>query len=251
MKLGAILNVFDNPRNRRAIAERAKSLADCGFESLWTAQGIGRGFIVPDPLMTLAVAAAVTEKITLGTAVLQVPLYHPLDLAHRVFSLAQMAGDRLVLGVGAGSTEHDFNTFDRDYGNRFKDFSRMTDELRTVFETGKLGDKDLSPWPHVKGGPKLYLGSWGKGVARAAREYDGWIASGMYREVDEIEAALRTYKRSGGGASVVSTIPVDAKTDLGELKARLARLAEMGFEHAVVVQMGSGPPAEAIRRLVP
>ncbi len=251
MKLGAILNFLDEPGNPKAIMTRAKELSRCGFEGLWTAQAIGRGFMVHDPLMTLATAAAVTDDILLGTAVLQVPLYHPLDLAHRVLCLKQMAGERLILGIGAGSTEVDFNTYDRDYSNRFKDFYRIVDELRQVFETGKLGDKDLSPWPHVAGGQALYLGSWGKGVMRAAREFDGWIASGMYRSTDEIEAALRAYKQAGGGTSVVSTIPVHAKTDLGELKMRLTRFADAGFDHAVIVQMGDGPPAETIRRLLP
>ncbi len=251
MKLGAILNVFDDPGNPKAISNRAHILADCGFESLWTAQAIGRGFMVHDPLMTLAVAAAVTDDILLGTAVLQVPLYHPLDLAHRVLCLKQMAGDRLVLGVGAGSTEHDFNALNRSYGDRFRDFRRMMTELREIFATGSLDDKDLSPWPQVKGSPKLFLGSWGQGVIRAAHEYDGWIASAMYRSGDEIEAALRTYRQAGGETSVVSTIPIHAETDLGELNERLSRFADMGFDHAVIVQRGGGPPAEAIRRLLP
>jgi len=250
MKLGAVLNVFDDPGNPKAISNRARVLADAGFESLWTVQAVGRGFMVHDPLMTLAVAAAVTDDILLGTAVLQVPLYHPLDLAHRVLCLKQMAGDRLVLGVGAGSTEQDFNTFDRSYPDRFTDFRRMIIELREIFATGSVGDKDLSPWPQVKGSQKLFLGSWGKGVIRAAREYDGWIASAMYRSNDEIDAAIRTYKQAGGGTSVVSTIPVSAETDLGELQSRLSRFAEMGFDHAVVVQMGDAPSAEAIRRLL-
>ncbi len=250
MKLGAIVNVVDDASNPKAIARRAQVLASCGFESLWTAQAIGRGFMVHDPLMTLASAAAVTDDIMLGTAVLQVPLYHPLDLAHRVLCLKQMTGSRLILGVGAGSTEHDFSTFGRNYGERFKDFRRLMGELREIFDTGRLGSKDLSPWPQVVGPPKLFLGSWGKGVMRAAREYDGWIASAMYRSADDIEDTLRAYKQAGGKTSVVSTIRVHTKTDLGELRARLARFADMGFDHAVVVQTGDDPPAEAIRGLL-
>ena len=250
MKLGAILNVIDEPGNPRAIAERAKAYADLGFEGLWTAQAVGRGFMVHDPLMSLAVAAAVTDDIVLGTAVLQVPLYHPLDLAHRIFCLKQMAGDRLLLGVGAGSTDKDFHAFDRDYDRRFKSFRQILADMREVFASGRLGDKNLSPWPEVQGTPKILLGSWGQGVMRAAQQFDGWIASAMYRSADEIQGALDTFSEAGSGTSVVSTIRVDANTDLGELKARLARFADMGFDHAVVVQMGNKPSAKALRRLV-
>ena len=104
MRLGALLGpVLDTGPNE--IAEQARMLADKGFESLWSAQAIGRGFMIPDPFIALSVAATVTTEIELGTAIVQVPLYHPTDLAHRVMSLQQICGSRLLLGVGAGSTE--------------------------------------------------------------------------------------------------------------------------------------------------
>ena len=249
MKLGAVLNVLNQAGNTSAIADQAKAYADLGFEGLWTAQAVGRGFMVHDPLMTLAVAAAVTDDMILGTAVLQVPLYHPLDLAHRIFCLKQVAGERFMLGVGAGSTAQDFHTFGRVFDHRFRDFHRTLADLREVLATGKLGDRDLSPWPEVLGAPKILLGSWGKGVKRAAETCDGWIASAMYRSADEIEEAFRRYQQAGGGTSVVSTIRVDAKTDLGELKDRLARFSEMGFDHGVVVNIGDAPPQKAFRGL--
>lgn len=57
-----------------ALAQWAKRLVGEGFESLWIPQQIGRGFLVPDSFVTLAVAATATEGVELGTATVQVPL---------------------------------------------------------------------------------------------------------------------------------------------------------------------------------
>ena len=251
MKLGAILGILADPSNPKALAEQARAYADQGYGSLWTAQTIGRGFMVPDPILSLAVAASVTDDLLLGTAILQVPLYHPLDLAHRLFSLKQIAGDRFIFGVGAGSTENDFQAFDRDYANRFEHFREMLQDLREIFETGRLGEVDLTPWPTTLGTPKLYLGSWDKGIRRAATEFDGWIASAMYRTIDQIEAAAVEYHQAGGQASVISSIIVNADTDLGELKDRFQRFSAMGFDHAVIVRTPGAASPEEVRKLLP
>ena len=86
MRLGATLAHL-SPAPPFAVAQWARRLTGEGFESLWIPQVIGRGFLVPDPFVTLAVAATATEGVEVGTATVQVPLYHPADLAHRVLSL--------------------------------------------------------------------------------------------------------------------------------------------------------------------
>ena len=75
-----------------------------------------------DPLIALTVAATVTEEVEVGTAVLQIPLYEPMDLANRIFSLQQIAGDRFIFGVGAGSTAADYAVHGRSYEARFEAF---------------------------------------------------------------------------------------------------------------------------------
>ena len=97
MRMGALLSPLADATNTGALAAQARAYEGAGFSSLWMVQAIGRGFIFTDPLIALGVAATVTEHVTLGTAVLQVPLYRPMDLAHRVFSLQQICGDRLIL----------------------------------------------------------------------------------------------------------------------------------------------------------
>lgn len=158
MRIGALLGPIADPSNTHSLAEHARTFAGEGYSSLWSAQALGRGFMMSDPLIALTVAASVTDDVEIGTAVLQTPLYHPVDLAHRVLSLRQICGDRLILGVGAGSTVDDFAAFDRDYKHRFSTFTDTVKQLRDLFANGGA----LSPWPSTLSGPPLFLGSWAR-----------------------------------------------------------------------------------------
>jgi alkanesulfonate monooxygenase SsuD/methylene tetrahydromethanopterin reductase-like flavin-dependent oxidoreductase (luciferase family) len=251
MRLGALLGPIADPSNAATLAEQARTYVGEGLDSLWSAQAVGRGFMNTDPIVALSVAAAVTQGVELGTAVLQVPLYHPVDLAHRIFSLMQVCGSRLIFGIGAGSTENDFAAFDRPYQSRFQDFSSCVARLRTLFAEGASEGVDLSPWPNLKGGPPLFLGSWGNGVERAAKSFDGWIASGHYRSPEEVIGALQRYRDAGGGRAIVSTLLLGADVDLGELRERLGKFADAGFDDAVVMFMPGGPTPAQVRELVP
>lgn len=250
MRLGALLGPVTGNSARDLLAEQARTYAGEGFYSLWSAQALGRGFMLPDPFVALSVAATAAPGVEIGTAVVQAPLYHPMDLAHRIFSLHQVCGDRLIMGLGAGSTADDFAAFSRPFETRFEDFRTLVGSLREILRTGGGEHGDLSPWPSVRGGPPLFLGSWGRGVERAAREFDGWIASARYRTAAQVIAALDRYRQGGGRRAVVSTIQLPARTDLGELRDRLARFAEAGFDDAVVLILPGGPAPDAVRRLL-
>jgi len=249
MKLGALLGpTLDT--GPREIGDQAKMLVDEGFESLWGVQVIGRGFMAPDPLIALTVAATVTADVELGTAIVQLPLYHPTDLAHRVLSLQQIAGDRLILGLGAGSTVQDFDAFERDFEARFRTFSESFVELSVALETGANATAELSPWPSVAGGPRLMYGTWGKGVERAAKEFSGWIASAHYRTPNDLEAALQRYRAAGGQRAIVSTIQLPASRSIGEVEELLQRFETMGFDDAVVMFLPGGVSPAEVRKLV-
>lgn len=251
MRLGALLGpIVAASASPNSLAEQARTFAGEGFQSLWSAQAIGRGFMLSDPFVALAVAASVTQDVEIGTAVVQVPLYQPADLAHRVLSLQQICGDRLLLGVGAGSTERDFAAFARDHAARFRTFRASMTSLTAIFADGSLGTVDLSPWAAVRGGPPLLLGSWGRGVETAAKSYAGWIASAAYRTPDEVIAALQRFRAAGGGRAIVSTIQLGRDADLGRTREMLARFADAGFDDAVVMLLPGGPDARAVRTLV-
>lgn len=235
VRLGATL-VHLSPAPQYPTAEWARTLAGAGFDSLWTPQIVGRGFFVPDPFVTLAVAAAATSGVALGTATVQVPLHHPADLAYRIRSLADVCGDRLSIGLSPGSTEADHALFGRDFTARFRTFRETVPQVRTM----------LGP-----DAPPLLLGSWGARVERAADEFDGWLASAVRRTPDEIIAAHTRYRAAGGRRAVVCAVRLTCPADLSPTGDALHRYAEAGFDEAVVLIEPGGPDPEQVRALHP
>ena len=248
MKLGAIVTV-DDPNDATSLANRARDLESAGFESLWTVQAMGRGFMMPDPFVALSVAAAVTTTCELGTAILQLPLYNPTDVALKSYTLSQVSGGRFILGVGAGSTESDYAVHHADFGTRFAEFRTKVSALKETFRTGDAS-LPLNPWSSAKAGPPVFYGTWGRNVEVAAAEYDGWIASGMHRSPAECAEALAGYRSAGGKRAVVSTIQVGPASDLVELRDRLNAYADAGFDDAVVILLPGAPSLDTVRALV-
>ncbi|MEM7406451.1 MAG: LLM class flavin-dependent oxidoreductase [Pseudomonadota bacterium] len=249
MRLGALVSPFDGS-NPRAIPEQARALEGEGFDAMWSAHAMGRGFMMPDPFVSLSAAAAVTEKLELGTAILQLPLYNPTDVAIKSYALSQLSGGRFVLGVGAGSTKLDYELNGLPYGERFKAFEQGLATLRQNFASGECNDVPFAPWESVAGGPPIYFGTWGKNVTRAAEEFDGWIGSGHYRTVEEVIAAHDQYRAAGGKRAMVSTLQIHGDTDLGEMKERLGRYRDAGLDDAVVMIMPGGPSIADVRKLL-
>src|SRR5215216_4974241 len=99
MKLGVVLPFAEPDGSLLAVgglAAGARRIEAAGFDSAWVFDALGRGFLLPDPLAALAIAAAVTSRIELGTGVLQLPLRHPVDLAQRVATCHLACGHHLL-----------------------------------------------------------------------------------------------------------------------------------------------------------
>ena len=67
-----------SPLTGAALITGARVVERLGFDSLWAFDAIGRGFMLPDPLIAVSVVAAATERLTVGTCILQVPLRRPV-----------------------------------------------------------------------------------------------------------------------------------------------------------------------------
>ena len=106
----------DDPHDRLLdrTADYARRIEASGFPGIWVGDSLGRGRPTLDPLVELAVLAAVTRNVELGISVLQLPLRHPIELAHRVQSVQVLSGNRFTLGVGSGSTKDDFDLLGYD-----------------------------------------------------------------------------------------------------------------------------------------
>jgi probable F420-dependent oxidoreductase len=84
-------------------------------------------------LLTLGLAAAVTERIGLGTSVLVVPQYHPLVLANSLATLDQLSGGRLTIAAGVGWSRAEFDALDQDFRTRGARMDEALDIFRTVW----------------------------------------------------------------------------------------------------------------------
>ncbi|MFF0014493.1 LLM class flavin-dependent oxidoreductase [Streptomyces sp. NPDC005374] len=175
------------------LLELARRAEELGFDSVWVGDSlIARPRL--DPLTLLAAAAAVTTRLTLGTAALTAALRHPLIGAHTVASLDHVARSRLVLGLGAGfpvpETEEEFDAVGTEFATRVGRLDETVALWRTAWNSTRAGTSQdffgrywkadglhRLPPPHRAGGPPLWLaGSDTPAVLRrVARYYDGWL----------------------------------------------------------------------------
>jgi alkanesulfonate monooxygenase SsuD/methylene tetrahydromethanopterin reductase-like flavin-dependent oxidoreductase (luciferase family) len=272
VRLGAILPVVElggGPLTATSIADGARRLERLGFDSAWAFDAIGRGYVLPDPLITTSVAAAVTDRIEVGTGVLQVPLRRPVELAHRVLSAHLVASGRLVLGVGAGSTEADFAAVGVEYTDRFRALDDGLRIMRALWRGERVGDADLTPWPSAVPGPPVLIGTWASGrwIRRAATEFDGWVASAAKTSLGHLRDGITRFRDLGGRRAIVTNIAVDLtrpdrpcpddepfhlRCGAEAAADRLQALADLGFDDAVVLSYDHRDETiAAVRALLP
>jgi alkanesulfonate monooxygenase SsuD/methylene tetrahydromethanopterin reductase-like flavin-dependent oxidoreductase (luciferase family) len=234
------------------VMDRARAIEAAGFDGIWVPDSIGRLQTPrPDPLMWLLLAGAATRRVELGTAILQVPLRRTVELAQRLLTLHAVTRGRFVAGLGAGSTVADFNALGVDYEARFKTLADALRRMKRLFHGEEVDSASLHPWPDAIGGPPIVIGSWESGpwLVRAAREYDGWMASGGMTSFTALATGIKRYRDAGGKRALVGTIDVDLSAPSAvlddndrfhlrcgpeEAADRLQRLVELGYDDALL-----------------
>jgi len=236
------------------MADYARRAEASGFPGIWVGDSLGRGRPTLDPLVELAAIAAVTGRVELGIAVLQVSLRHPIELAHRVQSVQALSGNRLRLGVGSGSTRADFELLGADYDRRFRTLMSSLDIMRRAWRGEPVNGGALSPWPGCEGGPPILVGAWRspRWITYAAKECQGWTPSGRYSSWDDLEFGMRIYREAGGDNAVLANVAIDlanrpesaslaevAHVSLicspDEARQRLKRIEQLGFDELLIV----------------
>jgi alkanesulfonate monooxygenase SsuD/methylene tetrahydromethanopterin reductase-like flavin-dependent oxidoreductase (luciferase family) len=229
----------------------ARHLEKLGFAGIWVPDQVGRGAPRPDPLLWLMVASEATQSIELGTAILQVPLRNPVELAQRLLTMHQLTGGRFRLGAGSGSTKRDFDTVGVDYGQRFALLKHYLDVIKRLCRGERVGDAYLNPWKSAVGGPPIMIGAWASGiwVPRAARQFDGWLASGGRTSLANLKHGILRYREAGGKRAIVATVGVDLTQPNAKLTddmpfnlrcgpesavERIALLSELGYDDVLL-----------------
>lgn len=252
MDVGMILPRIDvggRPLTGAHFTDSMVRIEGMGFDSIWITDNMNRGFANPDPLITLGVAAATTHRVRLGTSILQVGIRNPYELANRVMLTHLLAGDRLRLGVGAGSTRADFAATGYSFDDRYARFTVAIEHMRRLWRGETVDGACLYPFEATLGGPPLLLGSWSaRGITAVAHDFDGWIGSARKTSWSVIRTAIRRFRDAGGTWAAITNVvinpggseePDDADTPLapcglGVARVRLETFRELGFDEVIL-----------------
>ncbi len=185
----------------KQLAEWARRADDAGFSSL----GVLDRIVYPnyEPLVALAAAAAVTERIKLLTGILIAPYrQNAALLAKQAASVQALSGGRLVLGAAVGAREDDYEASGVPYSERGARFDQMLAEMKSVWAGDKKGFAG-GVGPDVSGDPpKLIIGGTVDAAFRRAAEADGWINGGSPPDAfaesrEQLESAWSAAGREG------------------------------------------------------
>jgi probable F420-dependent oxidoreductase len=253
------------------IGAMALALETAGFDSLWVSDHIvmpaaiesrypfapdGRATWPPDTpyidaVVALALIAAATERATIGTAVLVLPLRNPVELAKQAASIDVCSAGRLSLGVGAGWLREEFEALNVPFERRGARLEEWMEIARACW-TGRPqarhsewyelpGDVICLPTP-VHEVPFLVGGHSQAALRRAGRVGDGWLAQQSLPtlDADDLERAAETMRAAAAAAGrdaerlrVVLRI-VEAAGRSDELAAHLPALAAAGVDEIIV-----------------
>ncbi|MFF9018428.1 TIGR03619 family F420-dependent LLM class oxidoreductase [Streptomyces sp. NPDC014870] len=174
-----------------------------------------------DPVATLSFLAAATERVRLLSHVAVVGLRHPLVSAKAYATLDHLSGGRLVLGVGAGHVQEEFEAVGADFAGRGGVLDETIDALRAALgpeefpeHAGELfAFKDLGqrPRPVQERVPVWVGGSSPAAVRRAALKGDGWLPQGDPRE--KLAAQIARLGSLREEAGIAEPITVGAITE--------------------------------------
>jgi probable F420-dependent oxidoreductase len=186
------------------VVDTARTAEAAGYASLWTYERllypdkpvdgyVGTSMAWPesqrqaaDPLALLAAAAAVTEKVRLGVAVLVAALHTPVQLAKALSTIDQISGGRVIAGMGTGWSTDEFQATGATRADRGRFLDETLDVFdaawgpdpvtfrspRVVIDSASVLPKPVSKIPVMLGGGGS---ASSKAVQRIAKRADGWL----------------------------------------------------------------------------
>lgn len=205
MKFGIVFanaGPASQPEHAVALAQLAE---DAGFESLWTVEHVvvpagyesqypysrdgrmpgGEDVPIPDPLVWLSWVGAHTSRIKLATGILILPQRNPVVLAKEVATLDVLCGGRLILGVGVGWLQEEFDAIGVPWAERAARTDDYIGALRALWTQpeptyeGRFASFSRAkswPKPVQDGGVPIVVGGHSEAAARrAGRLGDGFF----------------------------------------------------------------------------
>ena len=268
-----------SPANIVRIAQEAERL---GYASVWTYERLLRPMaklpsrgggppqraprtyrLVYEPLETLSYVAAVTERVRLGTSVIDALLHPPVVLARRFATLDQLSGGRVIAGVGQGWMPQEFETANVPMSRRGGSMDEAVAAMRACWGPDpvefegrfyRIAPSEVNPKPVQERLPVLLGATTRAGARRAGRIADGINPIAFSPEA--VPALATTFReaaeaagRDPAGLTVVvrANVPL-AREPLGDdrpflggsprqVAEDMARLAPAGVDQILLADM--------------
>jgi probable F420-dependent oxidoreductase len=277
IKLGVHLPVAGQGASPEAIAQVAEEAERLELDSVWSWERLMRPTVpiamggpggpvmdapddfgcVYDPIETLSYVAARTSRITLGTSVLDALFQSPVILARRLATLDQLSAGRLVVGIGQGWMEQEFEAAGVSMKRRGAGFEEHLLAMRAVWgpdpvsfqgRFSRIPEADIGPKPVGPGGPRLVVGA----ASPTAIERAGRLGTGLTLVIFDwqtVRDAIATFRAAAGNAGFdgdslpvmlqvngsVTDEPLDERGPLlgspEQVAADLDQAAELGVDH--------------------
>jgi len=265
MKFGlmfASVGPFMLPESLARLAPLAEQV---GIESMWTIEHVvvpvgyqstypynksGKlpmpdNMPMPDPLLPLAFAAAVTKKLRLATGILILPQRHPLYVAKEVATLDVLSGGRTILGIGSGWLKEEFDALGIPFNERGARTNEAIRALRSLWKPEaeafdgkfyKWAPVESNPKPVQPGGVPIVIGGHSEAAARrAGRLGDGFFpAKGDEEMLRHLFAVMRDEARQAGRDAAKIEITAGAAKDVDTVR----RFQDMGVARMTVSPAG-------------
>jgi len=222
-------------------------------------------------LVLFGFLAAVTRKIQLNTAILILPQRQTALVAKQAAEIDVLSGGRLVLGVGLGWNEIEFEALNENFRNRARRMEEQIELLRLMWTQELLTykgrfhtitDVGLNPLPRQRPIP-IWIGAFEKpAIERAARLADGWYVNPRLAPGNEAAILIAAFRDAAAMAGRdISKLAIDATIHVGsktpeQLRAEASQWRALGATRVTVRTIYAGLPSpqahiEAIRRILP
>ena len=251
-----------------------RSADEVGIESLWTVEHVvvpvgygsqypyskdgrmpgGEKAPIPDPIVSLAYAAAISKRVRLATGIVILPQRHPAYVAKEFASLDLLSRGRAILGIGIGWLAEEFSVIGVPFAERAARTEESVRAIRSLWsDDPKPFDGRFYRWNAVESYPKpvqkpgvpIVVGGHVEGAARrAARIGDGFFpAKGELADLAKLFDAMRDECRKlGRKPESIELTTLGLNLDPDTVK----RFEDLGVSRLVI-----GPPAfdaEGLRR---
>lgn len=213
-----------------------------------------------DPFVALGQAAAVTERLGLGTGITLVAQHDPVDLAKQIATLDHLSGGRFTLGVGYGWNKEEAADHGVEWATRRERTRDRMALMRALWaeeptpydgEFGTVRASYAHPKPVQKPrgrvtGPRTLVGGAAgpKLFAHIAEYADGWLPIGGRGLAEAVPVLRAAWETAGRDPRALQVVPYAVRPNPGKVE----HYAQLGIEE-LVVQLPPAGEAEVLRVL--